>query len=195
MTDYAGYGIPEQTPSGSIIPAAGPPTAGNLLTKAQAEAILKSQGTWVVYVRRHLDFPCTKCSSAQLADGAGNCPECLGTGYKATLERRQVLLARGRRMFGYETDFPAGYIPDTKNRAYFTLPSGAKARDMILEVVWDTATPSEFSGEPVQLLHVYSLEQCDIMYFDRQPAYYMCVLDSFDHKLSPVDTAVKARRR
>jgi hypothetical protein len=195
MVDYTGYGFPGGRPAGSIV---APPTqtpASPSLTKQAFERMHATHGIWMVYIRANRDFPCTRCGPRTERDGDGNCPECFGLGYRAEPERRKAVLIKGRRTIERDVDELPGYYSDSTHRIYFPVSASVDSHDLALEVLWDTLAPSEFAGEPIKIIHAYTVEQAEIQYFAGQPTYVISFVDGSDHRLQGITSALEARKR
>lgn len=112
-----------------------------------------------------------------------------------SLEKQQIIIAKGRRMLPFETDTIPGYFPDSSYRAYFPRDMHPASYDLMLEVEWNTQNVSKALGEPTNLIHVYSITQVEPYMFSGQPACYASALDSFDNHLNGIASAIDSRRR
>lgn len=196
MANY-GYGTP--TPRQDLVVSTNAlrPEAGSTFHRDQFERMLAEHGIWVVYLRRNHSFPCQRCNAdPDSGQGKSDCTACFGLGSTVSIERRQIVLAKGRQSIPRDTDFIPGYIPESSYKAYFNLGSAPQTGDVILEVQWNvTGRAIQTAGDPVDILHAYTLEQVEYSYFSGAPAYYFSTLDQYDHHLRALKTAIAARRR
>jgi hypothetical protein len=195
----AGYSSEDRSGQGAPVPAIEAELErDHPINRIQIERVIARHGVWVVYIRAHEGFPCTRCrpgATTPGTEGDGDCPECFGLGFQARLERTKAVIAKGRRTLPQESDTPVGQFNDSKFRAYFPVEFHPEKSDMFLEVEWNVKSPSKFAGEPKRILHVYSLDSVEPFYAQGSAVFCVCKIDTFDHHLAPITKALAAVRR
>lgn len=149
----------------------------------------------MVHIHANREFPCTRCGPRPEGEGDGNCPECMGLGYKAVVTRQKVVLTKPWRGLDPDVDTILGLYPDSRFRAYFPAISPISSGDFLCEVQWSIPNVTAFTGEPVRIIHAYTVEQSEIQYFDGQAIYTSSFLNSADPHINAITSAFAARRR
>ena len=147
------------------VPQAGGGTPDDLsLLGTSYNEYIENHGQWVVYVRGDRRFPCPDCfdPSTESVDEDTHCPECMGLGYKATLERMKVHVALDvKKTYATKSGMAAAYYGDVESSAgllYSRAGSYPQYQDLVIETEWDV--PYErvsAEGTPTRLLTTWRI--------------------------------------
>ena len=151
---------------------------------------MNKHGVWFIYVKRDRRIPCTHCTSATV----GTCPYCLGTGYKTTLTRTRAVVSKPPIGAIPEGNSIPGLITDTSFRVYFAVGTSPTVGDFLLEVEWNVNQKMRrLAGEPKRLLHVLSIEQSELQYWEGQGSFYATQCEVQDSRISVFANTLRGR--
>lgn len=192
--NYTGHPEPQSAPTPVLAPNSGRLTQHGEFPAARRdfEDLLAKHGVWTIYVRIDKRFTCQHCT----AETVSTCGFCLGTGYKTNLDRKRVLLTKPHIATIPEGNSVGGLVTDTSLRAYFPVgPAAPQTGDILLEVLWNVSGSAKqrMSGEPRELLHVLSIEQCEAQYWEGAVSFYSTQVEVQDSRLNMMAATLRER--